>query len=115
MEFRSYAHVLVHLVECAVGLLEEIKDDASAEFSLIFIVVHFENLLKSCDIDVVAKVAKSDGTVLVLFAYVSALEFCRKTGASAVYLYFSCRHFDVFLTRDLEVIRSEVGTFGESS
>jgi hypothetical protein len=95
-------------------LLEEIKDDTPAEFSLIFIVIHLEDLLKSCDIDVVAKVAKSDGTVLVLFTYVSALKFCRKTCVPAVYLYFSCRHFGVFLTRDVEVIRSEVGAFGES-
>jgi hypothetical protein len=95
-------------------LLEEIKDDAPAEFPLIFIVIHFEDLLKSCDIDVVAKVAKSDGTVLVLFTYMSALEFCRRTCVSAVYLYFSCRHFGVFLTRDVEVVRSEVGAFDES-
>lgn len=66
------AHVLVHLVECAIGLLEEVEDNASAEISLIFIVVHLEDLLKGCDIDVVAKVGESDGTVLVLLMYALA-------------------------------------------
>ena len=67
MECRRDAHVLIHLVKCAVGLLEEVEDNAPAEFSLILIVVHLEDLLEGCDIDVVAKVAKADGTVLVLF------------------------------------------------
>jgi len=92
---RRHAHVLIHLVECAVGLLEEIEDDTPAEFSLIFIVVHFEDLLKGCDIDVVAKVAKADGTVLALFAYVLAPNFSRMTRVAAMYLDFSCRHFGV--------------------
>jgi hypothetical protein len=70
---RSYAHVLVHLVKCAVGLLEEVKDNAPAEFSLILVIVHLEDLLEGCDIDVVAKVAKSDGTVLVLLTHMLAL------------------------------------------
>ena len=93
--FERYAHVLIHLVERAVGLLEEVEDDAPAELSLVLIVVHLEDLLKGCDIDVVAKVAKSDGTVFVLFSYVSALGFCGKTSATAGYLDFSCRHFGV--------------------
>lgn len=60
------AHVLIHLVECAVGLLEEVEDNAFAEISLIFIVVHLEDLLEGCDINVVAKIGESDGTVLIL-------------------------------------------------
>jgi hypothetical protein len=108
---RSYAHILVHLVKSAVGLLEEVKDDAPAEFSLILIIVHFENLLEGCDIDVVAKVAKSDGTVLVLVTHVLALEFYGKTSAASMYLYFSCRHFGVLLTRGLGVRRGEAGAF----
>lgn len=91
----NHAHVLIHLVECAVGLLEEIEDDAPAEFSLILIVVHLEDLLKGCDIDVVAKVTKTDGTVLVLITCVLALEFCGRTRVATMYLCFSCRHLDV--------------------
>jgi len=50
-----YIQVLVHLLECAVGLLEEIVDYAFAEFTLILVVVHLEDLLKGGAVDVVAE------------------------------------------------------------
>ena len=96
-ECSKDAHVLIHLVECAVGLLEEVEDDASAEVSLIFIVVHLENLLKGCDIDVVAKIGESDGTVLVLLVYALASKDGWKMDICGVYLDLSCRHLDVGL------------------
>lgn len=34
----------VHLLECDLGLVEEVVDYASAEFALFFVVVHFEDL-----------------------------------------------------------------------
>jgi hypothetical protein len=92
-------------------LLEEVEDNAPAEFSLIFVVVHLEDLLKGCDINVVAKVAKSDGTVLVLFTSVLALGSCGKTGVAAMYLDFSCRHFGVLLVEYFEVREGEVDAF----
>jgi hypothetical protein len=93
------AHVLIHLVKCAVGLLEEVEDNTSAEISLIFIVVHLEDLLKGCDIDVVAKVGESDGTVLVLLMYALASRDGWKMDIGGMYLDLSCRHVDVGLMK----------------
>lgn len=58
--------VCVHFLESALGLLEEIVDDALAELALLFIVVHFENLLKGCGVDVLAKLGLAGRALLAL-------------------------------------------------
>lgn len=47
-------HAAVHLLKGALGLCEEVVDDALTEVSLIFIVVHLENLFKGGRVDNVA-------------------------------------------------------------
>jgi hypothetical protein len=39
-----YIQVFFHLSEGRFGLVEEVEDDACAELSLVFIVIHFEYL-----------------------------------------------------------------------
>ena len=41
---RGRLQIDVHVLESVFGLSEEVVDDAPAEFALVFIIVHFENL-----------------------------------------------------------------------
>lgn len=94
-EGMGNAQVIVHLVERAVGLLEEVEDDALAELSLLLVIVHLEDLLKGCDIDSVAKIGESAGTLLALLCCVSSR--WRSTICMAgTYSSISCRHICVF-------------------
>lgn len=47
------SQVLVHLLEGAVGLAEEVKDDALAELAVDLVLVHLEDLLKGRRVDAV--------------------------------------------------------------
>lgn len=60
-------HCHVHFLECFVCLFEESKHDASAEFSLFLVIVHFKNLLKGCRVDAVAAFRETHGTFVALY------------------------------------------------
>ena len=57
----------VHLLECAVRLLEEVEYNASAEFAFLLIVVHLEDLLKGRPIDAVSEFGESGRALFALF------------------------------------------------
>jgi hypothetical protein len=49
-------HVSVHISECPLSLVEEVKDDALTEFPLARFLIHFQDLFKGSHVDIVAKV-----------------------------------------------------------
>jgi hypothetical protein len=52
-EGAGHSQIGVHLDKCALGLGEEVVYDAPAELALVFILVHFEDLLKRRRVDAV--------------------------------------------------------------
>ena len=48
-------HSLFHFREAGLCLFEEAVDDAAAEFSVVFIVVHFEDLFERLHVEMIAE------------------------------------------------------------
>jgi hypothetical protein len=68
---------IIHLLKCLLGLLEETKYDGSREFAIIFLVVHFQNLLESHGIDAISKIRQGDRALLALSSLQSAFWLAR--------------------------------------
>lgn len=47
---------VINILESSFSLVEKPVDNALAEFSLVFVVVHFEDLFKGLGVDAVAEV-----------------------------------------------------------
>jgi hypothetical protein len=60
-DIELYTHVphlqcIIHFCERLFGLLEEAKDNRTAEFPLVFVVVHLEDLFEGYGVDAVSEV-----------------------------------------------------------
>ena len=65
----EYPQIRIHLLESGVGLLEEAIDDAFTEFSLIVILVQFQNLLEGGQVDTIAEFGVLGRPLLALHSY----------------------------------------------
>jgi hypothetical protein len=57
---------LIHLDESLLGLFEESKHNGPAEFAIILIIVHLEDLLEGHRVNAVAQIWETDGALLAL-------------------------------------------------
>lgn len=60
----SQSHI--HLLERALGLLEEPVDYALGEFPLIFVIIHLQDLFEGRSVDAISTIGKAQGAIFGL-------------------------------------------------
>jgi len=69
----SHVHGVLHLDKGLLGLLKEAKDNGLAEFALLLVVVHLQDLLKGQGIDTVAEIRQGHRALFTLGETVSRM------------------------------------------
>lgn len=72
----------IHLAECVLCLFKEVKDNVLAEVSIVFAVIHLEDLAERVHVDGITKV----GQAVVAFAVLQQSRSRQQGLGSAAYL-----------------------------